>query len=101
MKLKGKTVFITGAAKRIGAEIARYFAENGANVCIHYNSSESEALNLEKELLKFRVKVKRYSCDLVNTKKAVSVMQTAISDFGKIEFLINNLHNEENQILLK
>ena len=101
MKLKGKTVFITGAAKRIGAEIARYFAENGANVCIHYNSSESEALNLEKELLKFRVKVKRYSCDLVNTKKAVSVMQTAISDFGKIEFLINSASVFKKNSILK
>jgi len=101
MKLKGKTAFITGAAKRIGAEMARYFAQNGANVCIHYNNSESEALDLQRELLKFRVKVKCYCCDLLNTKKAVVMMQTAISDFGKIEFLINSASIFKKNSILK
>lgn len=101
MRLKGKTVFITGAAKRIGAEIARYFAENGANVCIHFNTSESEALHLERELLKFRVKVKLYACDLLNTKKAITVMQAAISDFGKIEYLINSASIFRKNSILK
>ena len=36
-----KTVFITGAAKRIGKEISLSFKELGWNIIIHYNSSKS------------------------------------------------------------
>ena len=41
-----KTIFITGAAKRIGKEIALTFKELGWNIIIHYNSSKSDANNL-------------------------------------------------------
>ena len=39
-------ILITGSAKRIGAVIARYFAEKGHSVIVHYNTSlrEAEAL---------------------------------------------------------
>lgn len=48
--LNGKYILVTGAARRIGAEIARNLAEVGANVIIHYNRSESEAKELAKAL---------------------------------------------------
>ena len=38
-----KTIFITGAAKRIGKEIALCFSEMGWNIIIHYNSSKNDA----------------------------------------------------------
>ena len=40
-----KTIFITGAAKRIGKEIALTFKELGWNIIIHYNSSKNDADN--------------------------------------------------------
>ena len=41
--LDGKWVLITGAAKRIGACIARTLHENGANIAIHYRGSADAA----------------------------------------------------------
>jgi NAD(P)-dependent dehydrogenase (short-subunit alcohol dehydrogenase family) len=41
--LAGKTVLVTGAAKRIGRGIALRLAREGARVAIHYNRSEAEA----------------------------------------------------------
>lgn len=41
--LKGKTVLVTGAAKRIGRGIALRLAAEGARVAIHYHRSEEEA----------------------------------------------------------
>jgi NAD(P)-dependent dehydrogenase (short-subunit alcohol dehydrogenase family) len=35
-----KTILITGAAKRIGKEIALTYCELGWNIIIHYNSSK-------------------------------------------------------------
>ena len=47
-----KTIFITGAAKRIGKEIALTFKELGWNIIIHYNSSKSDADNLADQINK-------------------------------------------------
>ena len=47
-----KTIFITGAAKRIGKEIALTFKELGWNIIIHYNSSKKDAEDLANEINK-------------------------------------------------
>jgi pteridine reductase len=39
-QLQGKTILVTGAAKRVGAAIARRLHHAGANLTLHYNSSE-------------------------------------------------------------
>jgi len=41
--LRGKTILVTGAAKRIGRAIALRLAEEGARVAIHFYTSEAEA----------------------------------------------------------
>ena len=41
--LSGKTILVTGAAKRLGRAIALAAAENGADVAITYRESEREA----------------------------------------------------------
>ena len=48
--LHGKTVLVTGGAGGIGQSISRTFAAEGANVIIHYRSSEESAKNLASEL---------------------------------------------------
>lgn len=90
MKLKNKTVFITGGAKRIGREMAIYFAMSGANICLHYNNSKKEALSLKDELIAFGVRCEIYKADLTNTKQALKAFNQALLDFKKIEFLVNN-----------
>ena len=47
-----KTIFITGAAKRIGKEIALTFKELGWNIIIHYKSSKKDADDLADQINK-------------------------------------------------
>jgi hypothetical protein len=49
-RLQGQTALITGAAKRIGREIAVAFAEEGVNIVIHCRSSAEEAEELHGHL---------------------------------------------------
>ena len=50
LDLVGKTVLVTGGAGGIGQAISRTFATEGANVIIHYHSSEKSAKKLATEL---------------------------------------------------
>ena len=64
-KIKGKEVLITGGAKRVGADIARYLAACGCNLIIHYYSSRGEAEALKNEIEEeYAVKVVLVSADL-------------------------------------
>ena len=51
---KGKVILVTGAARRVGATIARMLHAEGANVCIHYRGSRDEANELVAQLLRER-----------------------------------------------
>ena len=48
--LKNKTILITGASRGLGADTARVFAENGANVAVNYFKSKEKAEQLCKEI---------------------------------------------------
>ena len=49
-KLEGMTALITGGSKGIGKAIAELFFDERANVAIHFNSSETEALKIKERL---------------------------------------------------
>src|SRR5205809_617842 len=53
MKLSGKNILVTGAAKRLGRAIALELAACGANILIHYHSSAKEARSLKIQVEAF------------------------------------------------
>ena len=64
------TVLITGAAKRIGAAIARRFAQSGWHVLLHYNHSEAEAQELADSLPSAQL----VQCDLADGNAASQII---------------------------
>lgn len=67
-----KTVLITGAAKRVGAAIARRFGNEGWHVIIHYGGSRDEAVALAAAL----PSAETMQCDLADGDAAVAMVQT-------------------------
>ena len=57
--LAGKAYLVTGAAKRVGAAIARRLHAAGGNVLIHYGRSRTEAEALAAELNAKRAHIAR------------------------------------------
>ncbi len=90
MKLKGKNVLITGAAKRIGREIALEFAEHGANVVVHYQTSRTEAEQLVKKIRSKKVKAEAYQADLSDPTEIRRLTESIQKGFGSIDILVNN-----------
>ncbi|MBB5330618.1 SDR family NAD(P)-dependent oxidoreductase [Tunturiibacter gelidoferens] len=88
--LTGKTVLVTGAAKRIGRCIALALAERGADVVITYLASQAEAELTVHALTAHDVDALAIRCDLRNPEDIQQTVSTVINDFGRIDLLINN-----------
>jgi len=91
LPLEGKAVLITGAARRVGAAIARTLQAAGANVMIHYRKSGDEAHALSHELNSLRGgSVALVKGDLLDIKRLGNLVETTIRTFGQLDVLINN-----------
>jgi len=89
--LTGKTVLITGGAKRVGAEIARELHAAGASLAIHYRNSASEAEALAAELNAARAKSAAIvQGELLEVEKLPALVEFAVRSFGQLDVLINN-----------
>jgi pteridine reductase len=89
--LTGKTVLITGGAKRVGAEIARVLHGAGANLVIHYRNSSKEAEALAAELDGMRAKsVGIVQADLLDIDELPALSGFTVGRFGSLDVLVNN-----------
>jgi len=89
--LAGKTVLITGAARRVGAAIVRAMHGAGANLVVHYRKSANEAAQLADELNAKRGKsVVTMQADLLDVAKLPALVEFAVRTFGGLDVLVNN-----------
>lgn len=89
--LAGQSVLITGAARRIGAALARGFHAEGANVCIHFHRSASEAEQLRAELAAARAgSAIAVGSDLLDLAALPPLVDATVNAFGRLDVLINN-----------
>jgi pteridine reductase len=94
LNLDGRWVLVTGAAKRIGAVIARTLHSAGANVAIHYHSSADAA----RELVAGLERERRGSAFAVGADvREVSALERMAHDVvertGRLDVLVNNASN--------
>ncbi len=86
-----RTALVTGAARRIGAAIARDLHCAGLNVVIHYRCSAPEAQALCAELNDARPSsAATLQCDLLDTEHLGEFVAEAIARFGRLDVLVNN-----------
>jgi pteridine reductase len=89
--LEGKVVLITGAARRVGAAIARRLHEAGASLVMHYHHSEREAQAMRAELNALRAdSVSLIQADLLNISGLNEMIRNTVARFGQLDALINN-----------
>lgn len=86
-QLNGKVALVTGAARGIGAAIARRLAAAGATVIINYGSSEEAATNLASEIGNGAVTVKG---DVSKRADHAAIRDRIARDFGGLDILVHN-----------
>jgi pteridine reductase len=89
--LKGKVALITGAAHRIGAQVARLLHADGADVAIHYRSSRDAAEALKASLERDRPEsVRLIRADLLDTAALPKLIAEVAAFRGRLDILVNN-----------
>lgn len=89
--MNSPVVLITGAARRVGAEIARTLHAAGARVVLHHRASRDAAdaladtLNTRRENSALAVR-----CDLRDAAAVVAMVDEAVACFGRLDALVNN-----------
>ncbi|MEM8524250.1 MAG: 3-oxoacyl-[acyl-carrier-protein] reductase [Bacteroidota bacterium] len=99
--LTGKTALITGGSRGIGAAIVRRFVEQGAAVAFTYRSSSAKSDALVEELSGEGVNVKAYQSDAASFESARNLVQQVLTDFGKVDILINNAGITQDTLMLR
>jgi pteridine reductase len=90
-QLHGKVVLITGAARRVGAEIARAMHRCGASVVIHCNRSRADADRLAGELETLRPgSAAVIQADLLETGAPARIVAATLDRYGQLDVLVNN-----------
>jgi len=93
--LLGKTVLITGGAKRLGRASAVALARWGADIGITFNHSIREAQHTVIDLTALGVRAFAFHCDVTSEKSVKVMIKDAVKELGAIDILVNNAANYE------
>jgi 3-oxoacyl-[acyl-carrier protein] reductase/pteridine reductase len=88
--LAGKSVFVTGGARRLGRAIALTLAQAGADVAISYRSSEAEALETTAAIAALGRRSLAVPCDVRSETSVRSAVAQVVTGFGRLDILVNN-----------
>ena len=84
-------ILITGAARRVGAEIARTLHAAGANVALHYRNSRDEVEQLAQALnAAWPDSAIALAADLADGAAAPALVDSVLKRFGRLDGLVNN-----------
>jgi NAD(P)-dependent dehydrogenase (short-subunit alcohol dehydrogenase family) len=88
--LSGKSVLVTGGARRIGRQIALTLAEAGADVAITYRNSKTEASQAAAEIVALGSRAVAIECDVRAEDSVRTAVAAAVAGFGSLDVLVNN-----------
>lgn len=95
-KLQDKVAVVTGGDSGIGRSIAVYFAREGANLVIAYNQADDDASETKALVEAEGRRCVLYKADLGMEAACRKLIQTALDAFGKLDVLVNNAANHED-----
>jgi NAD(P)-dependent dehydrogenase (short-subunit alcohol dehydrogenase family) len=89
-------VLVTGAAKRLGREIALALAAGGWRVAVHYRSSEQDAMKTVADCAQLAGAAAAFCSDLDDEAAVRSLLPQVIGHFGQIDAVVNNASTFEH-----
>jgi len=90
MKIKDSVILITGAAMRVGREVALFFAEKGAHISFSYYLDDEPWQETKSEIEAFGVKCKATQVEIRQKSEIDALVADTVQEFGRIDVLFNN-----------
>ncbi|AXI10231.1 gluconate 5-dehydrogenase [Oceanobacillus zhaokaii] len=87
--LDGKTAIVTGGGRGLGAQMARAFAEAGANIVVCSRKLDA-CKEISEEIKGLGVDSLAIQCDVANHEDVKKVVKGTLEHFGTIDILVNN-----------
>jgi 3-oxoacyl-[acyl-carrier protein] reductase len=100
MQIKGKTVIITGGGRGIGREMAKSFAERGANLAL-FDLNQADLDETARLCAAHGVQARGYLVNVTQEATVSAGMDAVAADFGGIDVLINNAGIVKDGLLIK
>ena len=101
MRLENKTALITGASRNIGAEIARTFAREGADLILNTRQSAEELEAVAGECRELGVRTHTVIGDVGDPDRVADMVAEGIQALGKVDVLVSNVAVRPHKPLLE
>ena len=89
-------VLVTGAARRLGREIALALAEGGWQVAVHYRSSVTDAIKTVADCARHSSVSAAFDCDLEDEDAVRRLLPRVVDHFGHIDAVVNSASTFEH-----
>ncbi len=90
-KFQDRIVFVTGSGRGFGAVLANAFAQQGAHLVVHYNSSGAGAEEVATAVRALGRKALVVQGDISKLSDVQNITEQAFREFGKVDVLVNNV----------
>ena len=91
-----RTVLITGAAKRLGREIALHLAREGWRVAVHFRDSVEDASRTVADCKRLAGAAASFRANLANETAVRHLLPNVIAQFGYVDALVNSASTFEH-----
>ncbi|HEV2468093.1 MAG TPA: 3-oxoacyl-[acyl-carrier-protein] reductase [Candidatus Sulfotelmatobacter sp.] len=100
MSLSGRVAFVTGASQGIGRSIALRLAKDGATVAVAARNQE-KLRELVNEITAAGGQAAAFPLDVADEEQVKTTVKAAVTQFGKIEVLVNNAGITRDQLVMR
>lgn len=101
MDLEGKVSLVTGGSRGIGRAICFALAQERSTIAVNYHRNAEAAAEVLTTLKKMDVAAKAYQADVSKQDEAHRMIEQIMSDFGRIDVLVNNAGITRDKSFLK
>lgn len=85
-----RTVLVTGAAKRLGRDIALALAAGGWQVAVHYRHSEQDAIETVAACRRFSCASAHFDADFQDEAAVRGLLPRVVQHFGAVDAVVNS-----------
>jgi 3-oxoacyl-[acyl-carrier protein] reductase len=100
MKIKDKTIVITGAARGIGRALAVRFATQGAHIAL-LDMNATDLAAATQQCTALGVRAKAYTVDVSREADIAAALDAVVTDFGALDVIVNNAGIVKDALLIK